>query len=141
MSIPLAYRFMLAGIVFVLIGMCLGIYMGSKEDFTLAPLHAHLNLVGWATMALMGTFYALSGKGGRLGWINFWLSTAAVVVMVPFLALYLGGDKPAHNGVIVGTVLAILGMATFLFNVLTTWRGAEAAEADAANRAALDKAA
>jgi hypothetical protein len=118
-----------------------GAIMGSKEDFTLAPAHAHLNLVGWASLALMGTFYALTGKAGRLGWINFALSTSAVVVMVPFLALYLGGDKPAHNGVIVGTVLAILGMLTFLTSVLTSWKGAEAAEADAANAADVKKAA
>ena len=129
-KLPLAF-FSVAGL-FVLAGMVWGAIMGASEDFTLAPAHAHLNLVGWTTMALMGTFYALSGKGGRLGWINFGLSTAAVLVMIPFLAMYLNGDKPAHNGVIVGTVLAILGMATFLFNVLTTWSTAQSDAATAA---------
>lgn len=138
-KLPLA--FFTAGALFVLGGMVWGAIMGAKEDFTLAPAHAHLNLVGWATMALMGTFYALSGKGGRLGWINFGLSASAVVVMIPSLVLFLNGDKAAHNAVAFASVLAILGMATFLFNVLMTWRGAAAAEADAANQAALKKAA
>jgi hypothetical protein len=123
--LPLA--FFSAAALCVTSGMVWGIYMGSKQDFTMAPAHAHLNLVGWASLALMGTFYALTGKGGRLGWLNFVLSTAAVVVMVPFLAVMLGGKPAAEAGVIAGSVLAILGMLTFLFVVLTTWREAETA--------------
>lgn len=107
-------------------GMVWGAIMGASEDFALAPAHAHLNLVGWTTLALMGTFYALSGRAGRLGWINFGLSAAAVAVMIPSLALYLAGDKAAHAGVIAGTILAILGMASFLVVVLTCWAGQSA---------------
>lgn len=118
--LPLA--FFSAAALCVTAGMAWGMYMGSHQDFTMAPAHAHLNLVGWASLALMGTFYALSGKGGLLGWVNFALSTSAVVVMVPFLAVMLGGKPAAESGVIVGSVLAILGMLTFLFNVLSTWR-------------------
>ena len=137
-KLPLA--FFSAAALFVMGGMIWGAIMGASENFALAPAHAHLNLVGWATMALMGTFYALSGKGGRLGWINFGLSTAGVVVMIPSLALYLGGDKPAHNGVAFGSVLVILGMATFMFNVLTTWSAAQS-DAPAASKPAMKKAA
>jgi hypothetical protein len=117
-----------------------GAFMGAKEDFVLAPAHAHLNLVGWTSLALMGTFYALTGRGGRVGWLNFTLSTAAVVVMIPALALYLGGDKPAHNAVAIGSVLAILGMATFFWNVVAAWGSASAAEAQG-DAAPLKKAA
>jgi hypothetical protein len=123
--LPLA--FFSAAALCVTMGMIWGAYMGSKQDFTMAPAHAHLNLVGWASLAIMGTFYALTGKGGRLGWLNFVLSTAAVVVMVPFLAVMLGGKPAAESGVIAGSVLAILGMLTFLFVVLTTWREAKTA--------------
>ena len=41
--------FFIAGIVFVLLGMLLGIWMGMNEDFTYKDVHAHLNLVGWVT--------------------------------------------------------------------------------------------
>ena len=34
------------GIVAALAGMALGIVMGITSDFTLAPAHAHINLVG-----------------------------------------------------------------------------------------------
>ena len=35
----------------------LGIYMGMHEDFTLAPVHAHINLLGWVTLALYGLYH------------------------------------------------------------------------------------
>jgi hypothetical protein len=123
--LPLA--FFSAAVLCAVTGMVWGAYMGSTQDFTLAPAHAHLNLVGWASLAIMGTFYALSGKGGRLGWLNFCLSTAAVVVMIPFLTVFLGGKPAAEPGIIAGSVLAILGMLTFLSVVLSTWREAESA--------------
>lgn len=124
--LPLA--FFSAAALCALGGMIWGAVMGSKQDFTLMPAHAHLNLVGWATLALMGGFYALSGKGGRLGWINFGLSTAAVAVMIPALAMMLATqNKALEPFVIAGSVLAILGMATFVVVVLSAWREAQAA--------------
>lgn len=118
-KLPLA--FFSAAALCALGGMIWGAIMGSSEDFTLMPAHAHLNLVGWTTLALMGGFYQLSGREGRFGWLNFGLSAAGVVVMIPSLAMYLGGDKGAHAGVIAGSVLAILGMLTFLGVVLSGW--------------------
>jgi hypothetical protein len=38
-------------------GVTLGMYMGVAHDFTLAPVHAHLNLLGWASLALFGLAY------------------------------------------------------------------------------------
>ena len=102
-------------------GMVWGAMMGASEDFSLSPAHAHLNLVGWATLALMGVFYAVAKAGGRLAWANFALSAGGVAVMVPSLALYLQGSKPAATGLQVGTGLVILGMLIFLVSVLSRW--------------------
>ncbi|HEY3949400.1 hypothetical protein [Phenylobacterium sp.] len=123
----LSLAFFTTGALCVMTGMIWGMIMGSHGDFTLAPAHAHLNLVGWASLALMGTFYALSGKGGRLGWLNYGLSTAGVLVMIPALVVLLSGGKSAEPAVIAGSVLAALGMATFLFVVLSSWRDAKPA--------------
>jgi glycine cleavage system H protein len=56
-----------------------------------APAHAHLNLVGWASMGLMGAFYGYAGERASrlLGWINYAVSTVAVLVMVPALYVLL----------------------------------------------------
>ena len=53
----LAYGFFVAGILFALTGMGLGTYMGSVQDFTFAPVHAHINLVGFVTHFLFGLYY------------------------------------------------------------------------------------
>jgi hypothetical protein len=47
------------GVVAMLVGMSLGMHMGASGDFTLMPVHAHLNLLGFVVMAVYGTFYAL----------------------------------------------------------------------------------
>ena len=46
-----------------LCGMSLGIFMATHQDFTLAPAHAHLNLLGWVTPAQLreGRGYAVVG--------------------------------------------------------------------------------
>lgn len=105
-------------------GMVWGITMGMMNNFTLAPAHAHLNLVGWTTLALMGGFYALAGgrAPSRLGWINYGLSTAGVVVMIPSLALLLATTNTVNPGVVIGAVLALAGMLTFLAAVVVVWR-------------------
>jgi len=61
------------------------------------PVHAHLNLLGWVTVALYGTFYALTHASlkPRLAWTNFVLSAIGVVVMIPSLALYLPPMTPS----------------------------------------------
>jgi hypothetical protein len=107
-------------------GMLWGIDMGRSGDHGMMPAHAHLNLVGWASLALMGTFYALSGPS-RLGWLNFALSTAGVVVMIPALALVLSGNKAMETATIVGSTLALLGMLTFVAAVLSHWRAPRSA--------------
>jgi hypothetical protein len=97
-----------------------GMHMGASEDFTLMPAHAHLNLLGWVTMALYGTFYALTHASlkPRLAWTNFVLSAIGVATMIPFLALYL----PAHDakyvpGLLVGQAATFLSLLVFAVSV------------------------
>lgn len=118
----LSLAFFSAAVLCVLCGMSWGIVMAASHNYTMMPAHAHLNLVGWASLALMGTFYQLSGKAGRLGWTNFILSFGAVIVLIPTLALYLAGNAAAEKGTAVGSVLALLGMLTFAASVFSTWK-------------------
>jgi len=113
--------FFVTGALFVLVGMGLGGFMGAHEDFRLTPVHAHINLVGWVTMALYGTFYALTAKtmSKRLAWTNYVLGTIAVLVMTPSLAAYLLTQNKAYLGAVIGgETLAMLGMITFLISAI-----------------------
>lgn len=89
--------FFAAATLYILIGVHLGLYMAITHDFTLAPAHAHLNLVGWASLAIMGAFYALLGQDTprRLIAANFVLSNVGVLCMVSALALILLDVAPA----------------------------------------------
>lgn len=114
--------FFAMGVVCVLIGMLYGMYMGASETFTLAAAHAHLNLVGWVTMALYGTFYALTRgtMSTRLAWTNFVVSALGVVVMIPALVLFLsnGNDPKFVPPMVAGEILTVLGMLVFGISVL-----------------------
>src|SRR5690349_13129189 len=104
------------GVVAMMIGMTLGMHMGMSGNFTLMPVHAHLNLLGFVVMAVYGTFYALTREtiNYRLAWINFAFSAAGVLVMTPMLALMLtSGDTALEPFVGIGGALAMIGLIAF----------------------------
>ena len=49
--------FLSAAATCLVAGVCLGMAMGMAHDFHLAPVHAHINLVGWTSLSLMGLTY------------------------------------------------------------------------------------
>ncbi|HEV8407024.1 MAG TPA: hypothetical protein VGQ34_03740, partial [Sphingomicrobium sp.] len=49
--------FLLLATILLICGAILGIVMGARGDFQLVPVHAHLNLAGWASLALFGLTY------------------------------------------------------------------------------------
>ncbi len=102
-------------------GMALGQYMGATENFQLAPVHAHVNLLGWVTMALFGTFYALTRGtlNDTLAWTNFALSTVGILAMIPTLTMLLVTGDSAFWGPITGITggIAMLGLLVFLISV------------------------
>lgn len=113
--------FFATGVVCVLIGMGWGMYMGANENFTLAAAHAHLNLVGWVTMALYGTFYALAREtmSVRLAWTNYVFSLVGALVMIPFLTIFLSsGNDPKYIPFMVsGEVITFLSALIFAVSV------------------------
>ncbi|NEX62290.1 cbb3-type cytochrome c oxidase subunit I [Noviherbaspirillum galbum] len=107
------------GVLYLLVGVGLGIMMGASEDFTLRPVHAHINLLGWATMALAGLTYAVFPEAGRskLAQIHFWLANVSLPVMAVSLALILTGTRQALPALVISEMLAALGIITFAINL------------------------
>jgi hypothetical protein len=50
-------HFLLLAVVMMIVGVSMGIYMGATKEFQYSPIHAHINLVGWASLALFGLTY------------------------------------------------------------------------------------
>ena len=107
------------GVLAVLVGMGLGMWMGGAENFTLAPAHAHLNLVGFVLPFIFGFFYRSfpAVAGGMLPKIHFAASILGVLVMIPALVKLLLGDPTIVPVLAAGEGLTALGMLTFAINV------------------------
>ncbi|MBN9237020.1 MULTISPECIES: hypothetical protein [Phyllobacteriaceae] len=74
--------FLLVAALYLLGGSALGVWMGVNHDFSLRPLHAHINLVGWASMALFGLTYRAFPEIGtsRLAWAHFTFALTASIL-------------------------------------------------------------
>ena len=119
-----AFCFVFAG-ASALVGMVAGIVMGILQDFTIAPAHAHLNLLGWVTMALYGLYHRSFGRStGWLGWTQVLTGALGAATIGGGLALYLqSGDHAYFPLVIAGSLLVLLGMVLFLGIVLADMLG------------------
>jgi hypothetical protein len=78
-------------------------------------VHAHINLLGWASLALMGAFYGLAGELApvRLGWANFVISNIGNLLTLPLLAMLLEGDRSIVPLMAVGEAVTVVGMLVF----------------------------
>lgn len=113
-----AFAFFLAAVVCVTLGMLWGIEMGIREDFLLAPAHAHLNLVGWVSMALFGLYYHVTPVAAvqPLARVHLLVAIAGVVMFVPGIALSILGVT--HGLAIAGSLVTLASMLIFLVTVL-----------------------
>lgn len=111
MNVSRAY--LLIGAMYLLVGMALGMFMGSHEDFTLAPVHAHINLLGFALMTIFGLAYRLLPHMADtlLARAHFWLHQSGALVFVAALYLKLSGTVTSGS---VDAVLAASSGVVFL---------------------------
>lgn len=89
--------FFITGALWLLVGMGLGMHMGASETFTLAPVHAHVNLLGFTLMTLFGLSYRLVPRlaEGLFGTLHFWGHQLGTLVTLTGLYLLLSGTMPA----------------------------------------------
>ena len=121
---PSATTWLKAAIVYLIAGVSIGIGMGATENFTLRPVHAHLNLLGWATVAIAGLVYAVFPAAGRsrLARIHFWMHHTAVPVMMAALTALLFGHTSAIPFLVTAEMVAALGVLVFAWNIFTNVR-------------------
>jgi hypothetical protein len=64
----IAYLCLRTAVILGLVGFSMGFGMGVTQDFSLAPAHAHMNLLGWVSFFLYGGFYLLVPQAAA-GWL------------------------------------------------------------------------
>ena len=109
----IAQRFIAIAIIYAILGMALGIEMGISGDHSNFPIHAHINLVGWASLALYGLIYRAfpAMADGWLAATHFWLANAGALLMA--IGLYFLFANGIEAVAIVGSLLTILGAVVF----------------------------
>ncbi|MGB9988238.1 hypothetical protein [Pseudoduganella rhizocola] len=107
-------------VVYLIVGVAMGIMMGASRDFTLRPVHAHINLLGWATFALAGLIYTVYPRAGlsKLAKIHFWLMNISVPVMMAALGIILTTQNMKIIPVlVVAEMLAAASVLVFAANI------------------------
>lgn len=118
----MAGSFMKAAVLYGVIGLALGVYMGATHEFSLLTTHSHITLLGWVTLALCALYYhqVPAAAGLRIAKVHFWLANAGLIVLAASLALKSRGVTAAEAGAGVGSVLSLAALAVFLFVVFST---------------------
>ncbi|MGG6313629.1 cytochrome-c oxidase [Paenibacillus macerans] len=111
-------------VIYFVIGVLLGMYMSMQHEYTLASVHAHINLLGWASFALAGVIYVLFPGAGEslLSKIQFWTYSIGLPLMMISLALLLSGSEQFEPLVAVGGTLVVLSVVVFAVNVFMNVR-------------------
>jgi hypothetical protein len=117
----MSVRLIQLAVIYLACGMTLGFYMGATENLLLRSVHAHINLLGWAGLALAAlvfhTYPALAET--RLSKIWFWGYNIAVPVSLVALALVLSGVKWA--GPVLGISMPVVWAMGLLFAANVLW--------------------
>ena len=105
--------FLIMGGLYLLVGIGFGMYMGPSQDFRFAPLHAHINLLGFTLMTLFGIAYRVIPNlaGNTLARAHFWLHQIGALLLLISLFLMLSGTIPEAT---IGPIMLIFEIAVFV---------------------------
>lgn len=111
-------------VIYLMMGVGLGMFMAATQAFQYAPVHAHVQLLGWVSMALAGLIYDRFPRAGgsRLGLAHFWLHNLALPVAMVSLFLLFAGEEQVRPLLTAGEVGTALGLGLFTANVQLTLR-------------------
>ena len=114
--------FLLLATVLLICGAVLGIVMGAREDFQLVPVHAHLNLAGWASLALFGLTYRAYPQiaATNLARYHFIVSATGSVLLPIGIGLAVLRGSPGLA--IFASIVWLLGVLMFLAQLIRLTR-------------------
>ncbi|WP_296742737.1 hypothetical protein [Mesorhizobium sp.] len=127
--------FFKTAIIFLILGIAIGLKMGISGDHGAFPAHAHFNLLGWVTSAIFGGYYALNPAKAerRLAMIHYGLYTLGLVVMLPALYLkYANGNDAMEPVLGIGSLIVAAGVLVFAVVVFSSSQAQRSATSAAA---------
>lgn len=117
---PYAQRWIFSAIVYFCVAVGLGVYMGASHDHSLHTVHAHLNLLGWVSMALIGMIYHFFPKAGesRAATVQFWIHSITLPVMMVALGVLVKGNPGVEPVMGITSVVMLGSVILFAVNVI-----------------------
>jgi hypothetical protein len=114
----------IAAIYFV-VGVCFGLYMAITHNFTLRPVHVHINLLGWVSMGLIGLIYTkfpdISNNG--LAKTQFWLHNLGFPVQMFALGSFVLGNASIEPILGIASIVVGFSVILFCYNVVKNLKG------------------
>jgi cbb3-type cytochrome oxidase subunit 1 len=100
---------------YLCLGLILGLAMAANHDFQLRSVHAHINLLGWASLGIIGLIYIVLPEltHGRLAVAHMWLHGLGLPVMMGGLAALALGNEAIEPLVVAGSLAVTLGLFCF----------------------------
>jgi hypothetical protein len=118
----IAQLYFKTAIIFLIIGIGMGLQMSISGTHDVIGAHAHLNLLGWVTSAIFGGYYALNPAkaSGRLPVLQYGVYTVGIVIMIHALYFMLRGNASLEPLVAIGSLVAFAGIILFAVVVFST---------------------
>lgn len=103
-----------AAVLMAIVGMGWGIMMAISQDHSTMPAHAHLNLLGWVSLFLMGVFYRLHPDLdlSRLAVAQVWVWIVSSITLTIGVGLLYSGN--AEIGEPIASVSSLVALADML---------------------------
>jgi hypothetical protein len=119
--------FLCVGSLYLIVGIFLGMVMGGSGDHTLAPVHAHINLLGFTLMTVFGLAYRVipALNDGWMPKAHFWLHQIGALVLLLGLFLMMSGRvAEATIGPVLGIAegLVMIGILCWTANLIRATR-------------------
>lgn len=106
-------------VLYLLLAIGLGIAMGASGNYLLRPVHVHVGLLGWVSLAIAGLIYAQfpTVAGSRLAKVHLWLHQLSLPVMMLALAAMLGGETRVLPALVLSELAFSAGVAALVVNL------------------------
>lgn len=139
----LSILFLRAALIALGVGVSMGVFMSMAQDFTIRPVHVHVNLLGWVGLFLYAVFYTLFSQAAetRLAKAHYWCSILGLPTMMSGLWLVVTGNHALGLPLLLGgEFVFVVSVALFIvIGLRATFEVEAAADARPAEASLLDE--
>jgi hypothetical protein len=102
-----------------IVGMIIGIIMAASGDHSVYPAHAHLNLLGWVSLFLIGIYYRFHPvlDTSRVALIHVYIWICGTIILTCGVAAIFLGRTDLEPIAIAGSLIVLGAMLMFAYLV------------------------